>query len=82
MFLTGFETLLLCSVIGPIVGVCSIQWEKPLQNLVCQWPSWGQTEERESCFPQVRLLVMIKYVGWENLIALNVIRLYLNKKTV
>ena len=27
-FLTGFETLLLCSVIRPIVGVCSIQWEK------------------------------------------------------
>ena len=30
----------------------------------------GRTEERESQFPRVRLLVMIKddkYVGWENL---------------
>ena len=40
----------------------------------------GQTEERDSQFPQVRLLVLInKYVGWENLMALKVIRLYLNK---
>ena len=42
----------------------------------------GQTEERDSRFPRVRLLVMIKddkYVGWENLMALKVIRLYLNK---
>ena len=44
----------------------------------------GRTEElkRESRFPQVKLLVMIKddkYTSWENLIALNVIRLYLNK---
>ena len=72
MSLTGFKTLLLCSVIGLTVEVCSIQWEKPLAFL-------GQTEERESQFPQVRLLVMIKddkYVGWENLIALNVIRLF------
>ena len=42
----------------------------------------GRTEERESRLPRVRLLVLIKddnYVGWENLIALNVIRLYLNR---
>ena len=41
----------------------------------------GQTEERDSRFPRVRLLVLIKdykYVGWENLITLKVIRLYLN----
>ena len=40
----------------------------------------GQTEEREIRFPRVRLLDLIKddkYVGWENLIALNVIRWYL-----
>ena len=42
----------------------------------------GQTEERDSWFPQGRLLVLIKddkYVGWENLMALKVIRLFLNK---
>ena len=42
----------------------------------------GRAEERKSRFPQVRLLVLIKdekYVGWEDLIALNVIRLYLNR---
>ena len=42
----------------------------------------GQTEERDSRFPQVRLLVLIKddkYIGWENLMALKVIRLYLNR---
>ena len=42
----------------------------------------GRTEERESRYPRVRLLDLIKgykYVGWENLIALNVIRLYLNR---
>ena len=41
----------------------------------------GRTEERESRFPRVRLLDLIKdkYVGWEKMIALNVIRLYLNK---
>ena len=42
----------------------------------------GQTEERENQFPRVRLLGLIKddkYEGWENLIALNVIRLYLNR---
>ena len=36
----------------------------------------GRIEERESRFPRVRLLVLIKddkYVGWENLIVLNVI---------
>ena len=41
-----------------------------------------RTEEKESRFPRVRLLVLItddKYVGWKNLIALNVMRLYLNK---
>ena len=34
-----------------------------------------RTEKRESQFPRVRLLDLIKddkYVGWENLIALNV----------
>ena len=38
----------------------------------------GQSEERDSLFPPVRLLVLIKddkYVGWENLMALKVIRL-------
>ena len=42
----------------------------------------GQTEERESQFSRVRLLVLIKddkYVARENLIVLNVIRLYLNR---
>ena len=42
----------------------------------------GQTEEGDSRFPQVRLLLLIKddkYVGQENLMALKVIRLYLNK---
>ena len=42
----------------------------------------GQTEERDSKFPRVRLLVLIKddkYVGWENLMALKVTTLYLNK---
>ena len=42
----------------------------------------GQTEERDRRFSQVRLLVLIKddkYVGWENLMALKVIRLYFNK---
>ena len=32
-FVTGLGNLLLCVVIGPIVGVCSIQCGKPLQNL-------------------------------------------------
>ena len=38
----------------------------------------GQTEERNSKFPRVKLLVLIKdekYVSWENL-ALQVIRLF------
>ena len=42
----------------------------------------GQTEGRNSRFQQVRLLVLIKdekCVGWENIMALNVMRLYLNK---
>ena len=42
----------------------------------------GRAEERKSRFPRVRLLGLIKddkYEGWENLIALNVIRLYLNR---
>ena len=41
----------------------------------------GQTEERGSQFPRVRVLVSIKddkYVGWENLMALKATRLYLN----
>ena len=40
----------------------------------------GRTEEIR--FPRVRLLDLIKddkYAGWENLIALKVIRLYLNR---
>ena len=40
----------------------------------------GRTEERESRFPRVSLLDLIKddkNEGWENLIALNVIRLYI-----
>ena len=44
----------------------------------------GQTEERDNLFPWVRLLVLMKvnqyvYVGWKNLMALKVTRLYLNK---
>ena len=42
----------------------------------------GQTKERDSWFPLERLLVLIKvdtYVGWENLMALNVMRLCSNK---
>ena len=42
----------------------------------------GRSEERESRFPRVRLLVLNeddKYVGWEKLIVLNIIRLYLNR---
>ena len=46
-FLTGFETLLLYSVIGPIVGVYSIQWEKPLQNLAYQWP-WDELRKERA----------------------------------
>ena len=41
----------------------------------------GQAEERDSRFPRVKLLDLIKndkYVGWENLMALNVKRLHLN----
>ena len=34
----------------------------------------GQAEERDSCFTSVKLLVLIKDVGWEN-----IMRLYLNK---
>ena len=40
----------------------------------------GQTEERDSRFPPVRLLVLIKddkYVDWENLMAMKVFSLYL-----
>ena len=42
----------------------------------------GQIEGIDSLFPGERLLVLIKddkYVGWENLMALNVMRLHLNK---
>ena len=42
----------------------------------------GQTEERYSRFPRVRLLVLIKddkYVGWENEMTLKVTKLYLSK---
>ena len=42
----------------------------------------GQTEETDSRFLRVRLLVLIKdekYAGWEYLMTLNVMRLYLNK---
>ena len=45
-------------------------------------PFLGEIRERDSRFPQVRLLVLIKddnYVGWDNLMALNVMRLYLKK---
>ena len=57
------------------MGVCSIQWGKPPR---LQMAFLRQTEERDSRFPHVRLLVSIKdkYVGWENLMALKVIRLY------
>ena len=58
--------------------VCSIQREKPLQKLATKLPE-ERSEERESQFLRVRLLVLIKvgiYVGWENLTVLNVIRLY------
>ena len=37
-FLADFGNLLLCAVIGLVVGVCSIQWLNPLQNLAYQWP--------------------------------------------
>ena len=43
----------------------------------------GQTEERDSRFPRVRLLVLIKddkYISWEKFMALKVTILYLNKK--
>ena len=56
---------------------------EPLQILTYQCMAFlGQTEERDSRFPPVRLLVLIKadqYVGWENLMVLKVNRLYLNK---
>ena len=51
-FLTGFETLLLCSVIGLIVGVCSIQWEKPLQKLAYQWTSWDEQKKEKADFEE------------------------------
>ena len=49
-----------------------------MQNFAYQWPSWDKLKKET----EVRLLVLIKddkYVGWENLIVLNVIRLYLNR---
>ena len=42
-FLTGFETLLLCSVIGPIVGVCLIQDDS--KHLSVLW----KTSRKEKC---------------------------------
>ena len=58
--------------------ICCIQWDKPHLSITFI----GQTEERDSPFPHVRLLVLIKddkYVGCENLMALNAMRSYLNK---
>ena len=63
--LAGYRILLLFVVIVLIVGVCSILWGKPLQNLAYQWP-FGETEERERQFPCVKQLVLIKdnkYMG-------------------
>ena len=42
-FSTGFETLLLCSVIGLIVGVCSIQDDS--KHLSVLW----KTSRKEKC---------------------------------
>ena len=36
--LAGYGNLFLFVVIVLIVGVCSILWGKPLQNLAYQWP--------------------------------------------
>ena len=49
-FLTGFETLLLYSAIRLIVGVYFMQWEKPLQNLAYQWPSWDELRKERADF--------------------------------
>ena len=76
-FLTDFKTLLLCSGIRLIMGVCGRSHCKtaPTNDFL-------EMKKEKSQFPQVRLFVLIeddKYVGWENLIALYVMRLYLNK---
>ena len=45
----------------------------------------GQTEERDSRFLWARLLVLIKddkYVGWENLMTMDVMRLYFRQDAV
>ena len=47
-FLAGFRNQLLCAVIGPIVGVCSIQWGKPLPKPRLPVAFLGQIEERDS----------------------------------
>ena len=55
--------------------------EEAIANPPLSMAFLGQTEERDSRFPRVRLLVLIKddkYMGWQNLMALKVIRLYLN----
>ena len=43
--------MLLCAVIGLIVGVCSIQWGKVIAKPHLPIAFLGQTEERESGFP-------------------------------
>ena len=30
------------------MGVGSIQWEKPLQNLTYQWPSWDELKKEKA----------------------------------
>ena len=45
----------------------------------------GQTGERDSRFLWVRILVLIKddkYVGWENLMTMDVMRLYFRQDAV
>ena len=55
---------------------------KAIANPLLPMAFLGQTEERDSLFLRVRLLVLIKddkFVGWENLMALKVKSLHLNK---
>ena len=72
----------MCAVIGSILGVCSIQWGEAIAKPRLPMAFLVQTEGRDGQFPPVRLLVLIKddkYVGWQNLMALKIIRMYLKK---
>ena len=54
-----------------ILGVCSIQWKKPIKKPRLPMAFLGQIEERDSNFT-LFFIKDDKYVGLENLMALNV----------